>query len=413
MQSPDTNSRLKVLLLIPNLGKGGAQKVFHQQRHFLNKNYDVTSCVFNFDGAFENEKNSSIVSLEVRAGTGMFSKALNFYRRVKRLQKIKQSLGTHLSISHLEGADYVNVLSRRRDRTILWVHGSKKYDRQIEGLLGWLRLKVMLPYLYRRSDRIVSVSDGIRLELLELVPGIEKKTTVVRNGVDIERVRTLAHDPPASWRKLFRENFVIATHSRLARQKNLDSLLRVVDMLKVMDKVKWVIAGDGEERQRLLSLCREMKISFHQPWDAQPSSNEHTVYFIGHQDNPFPFLAASKLYILTSLWEGFPLSLCEAIACGLPVISADCPTGPREILGPEIKTQVSMPVEASFGVLMPPLLPETNPDSARIWADEIMKLIADQTILNSYRMKSPESISRFSSERWEKETVGVITDVTK
>lgn len=403
-QSADAKSRQKVLLLIPNLGPGGAQHVFHQHRRFLAPHYDLCCCVFNFEGALEHERDPGMLSLDVPAGSNFFSKITCFLKRVRRLKEIKLKMGIDITISHLEGADYVNVLSRQKDKVLLWIHGSKKHDREIKGFLGWLRLNLLLRVLYRRADRIVCVSEGIREELLEMGAANRENVVVVNNGVDIDAIHKLTHPLTGEWQRMLENNFVVITHCRFAPQKNLQSLIGIISKLKNNPRLKWVIAGDGEERERLLELCNRQGITSYRSWEHPPWSGDHTIYFIGRQQNPFPYLAAAQLYILTSLWEGFPLSLCEAIACGLPIISSDCPTGPREILGPELKGPVSSPTQASFGVLMP--LPEPGVEkSIHLWSDYIAKLVADEQLLASYRKGSDASVARYSIVRSERETL--------
>jgi hypothetical protein len=122
----------KVLIIIPNLGKGGAQRVFHQQFAYLATVADVTGCVFNWDGAFDSDKNGNIISLNVPGGSSIISKIYCFWRRCVELRRVKRKRGIQISISHLEGADYVNILSRVSDRTVCWIHGTKKFDNNFE-----------------------------------------------------------------------------------------------------------------------------------------------------------------------------------------------------------------------------------------------------------------------------------------
>ena len=81
------------------------------------------------------------------------------------------------------------------------------------------------------------------------------------------------------------------------------------------------------------------------------------VYFPGFRENPYQFLARARVFVFTSLWEGFPNALIEAMASGAPALSADCAAGPREILSPEtpfyFRTLKAEP--APYGLLMPVL----------------------------------------------------------
>jgi hypothetical protein len=122
-----------ILVIIPNLGRGGAQQIFRQQLHYLPGDFQVTGCVFNWDGAFQEEHQENIISLNVPAGTNIFFKVYYFFLRVIRLRRLKRRLKVNVAISHLEGADYVNILSSANDKTVGWIHGTKEFDKNING----------------------------------------------------------------------------------------------------------------------------------------------------------------------------------------------------------------------------------------------------------------------------------------
>ncbi|HEX8348800.1 MAG TPA: hypothetical protein VF598_02480, partial [Hymenobacter sp.] len=144
-----------LILLIPNLGLGGAQRVFHDHSVELAKTYAVTEAVFNLEGGDLYPSGNAVVSLEVDGGGGALAKLQNFRRRINGLRRLRERLRPVACISHLEGADYVNLLSGGPGKIILCVHGSKLHDANIRGPLGWLRKKVLIPSLYNRADRIV------------------------------------------------------------------------------------------------------------------------------------------------------------------------------------------------------------------------------------------------------------------
>ena len=347
--------KIRVLLIIPNLGRGGAQRVFHQQLENLSAHFDVTGCVFNWDGSFPSDRKSNIFSLDVPAGKNYVEKFYYFLLRIVRLRMLKKVHAIDVSVSHLEGADYVNVLSRF-GRAICWIHGSKKFDQNIKGFLGFIRHRILMPGLYQQADFIIAVSKGIGHELNGYLSNSGVPVQTIYNGFDIATIKKQGAEAVHSDIKNLREQgYVIVTHCRLSNQKNLDALLSIFSKLKASAKVKLLVIGDGELRGSLIEFSRHLNLTTWAVWEGEPIATSSDVFFFGQQENPLRFLQHADLYAMTSLWEGFPLALCEAIIVGLPVIAADCYTGPREILVPNLEaTQpISEPHPTPIGYLMP------------------------------------------------------------
>jgi glycosyltransferase involved in cell wall biosynthesis len=148
----------------------------------------------------------------------------------------------------------------------------------------------------------------------------------IPHGVDGDRIRTLADekvDVPA-------ERYFVAV-GRLTRQKNYPLMLDAFAAARQRGAQQHlVIIGDGEDRAMLEQRVRESSVA-----DA--------VHFLGHRDNPFPYIQHATALILSSLWEGFGLVLIEAMSLGVPCIAVDCPSGPAEILD-----------GSKYGLLVPP-----------------------------------------------------------
>ncbi len=346
---------IRLLLIIPNLGAGGAQRVFHQQLSTLPADFLVSACVFNWDGSYPSDRKPNIFSLDVPAGKNYAGKFYYFLMRIIRLRRLKRKHNIDVSVSHLEGADYVNVLSGF-GKTVCWVHGSKKFDQNISGWLGFVRQRILMPMVYRQADSIITVSKGIANELLTYLSGSGVPVQAIYNGFDFTAIQRLSTDKVDDQiENLWKQGYVIVTHGRLSRQKNLDALLSVFSQLRRAEKVKLLIIGDGELRGSLIEYSRKLGLTTWTVWEKETMTNSSDVCFLGHQDNPLKYLKPCDLYAMTSSWEGFPLALGEAIIVGLPVIAADCHTGPREILLPDLDAPqpVAQPQMSPLGCLMP------------------------------------------------------------
>jgi glycosyltransferase involved in cell wall biosynthesis len=374
--------RKKLLIVIPNLGLGGAQRAFHDHSVELQKRYDVTEAVFNFDEPNIYPSGNPLENLNVAGGGNALNKAANFIKRITRLRALKSQLQADVCVSHLEGADYVNLLSKGREKIILLIQGSKVHDRNINGPLGWLRKKVMMPALYKRADRIITVSRDIMPEIIDSFGVDADKVLTIHNSFEVERVWAQAQEPlPAEMQAVYDAAPILVTSARLAVQKNQAPLLDILADLLLRRPAKLVFIGDGELRNELTTKARTLGLRVYEAWKQEPLTTDYDVYFMGLQQNPFKFIRPADLFVFPSGWEGFPLALGEAMICGAAVVTTDCPTGPREMLAPATTTP-PMPIRtaewAEFGVLMPMLTEaDTLIADEKVWVDILEQLLAN------------------------------------
>ena len=172
---------------------------------------------------------------------------------------------------------------------------------------------------YRRVDRLVAVSEGVADDIRRITRLSDDRIMVVRNPVVTPSLYKLAREPsPHPW--LNNSDLpVILSVGRLTRQKDFTTLIRAFAFLRRSQECRLIILGEGRDRASLENLTRDLRLS-------------DDIVLPGFTGNPYSFIARCSLFVLSSRWEGSPNALTESLALGIPVVSTDCPSGPREIL---------------------------------------------------------------------------------
>jgi glycosyltransferase involved in cell wall biosynthesis len=182
----------------------------------------------------------------------------------------------------------------------------------------WLRTAPMR-HLYPRVDRIIAVSEGVADDTRRITRLPRSRIVVVRNPVVTPRLAQLASAPcPHRWLEPT-ELPVVLGAGRLTEQKDFATLLRAFARLRAVLPARLIILGEGRLRGALDVLAAKLGIS-------------DDVTLPGFVVNPYAWMSRASLFVLSSAWEGSPNVLTEALALGVPAVSTNCPSGPREIL---------------------------------------------------------------------------------
>ena len=177
--------------------------------------------------------------------------------------------------------------------------------------------KRRFPYYVKMADAIVTVSDDLRRTLAKL--GITRNVEVIYNGIDPERFRVADGAAFRAELGVAPDEYLIGTAVVLTPQKGIEFLLRAIPtVLKQLPRAKFMIAGDGYKKAELHAAAEALGVG-------------DRLVFLGYRSDIPRFLNAMDLYVLPSLWEGLPLALIEALACGKPAVVSDV-GGNREIM---------------------------------------------------------------------------------
>lgn len=182
-----------------------------------------------------------------------------------------------------------------------------------------LRTRVRYRALMPHSDQIVTVSEGVRQSIASKAGMPKERITTIYNPVVTPRLVELSREIPDHLWLTGGGPPVILSAGRFNQVKDFPTLIQAFHMLSMVIPVRLILLGEGSQRKNLTALVRKLHL-------------EDRVSMPGWVDNPYAFMARASLFVTSSRKEGLPGVLIEALACGCPCVSTDCPSGPAEIL---------------------------------------------------------------------------------
>lgn len=365
----------KLLILVPSLSLGGQERVATLTAKILKDKYQIFFAVFNSKDAVYSPE-CEVIDLKLPAKVSRIGKFVNVIKRTIRLIKLKRKIGVDYTISFGTTADIINALSNFKGKAFLNIRGFSSVGDSL-----------FHKFIYKRSDGIICCSMQIKNALDTIVPS--KKTFVLYNPYDFSELYEAADESVDDY--VF-DKSTIVMHGRLDVVKNLPRLIKAFSIVKSkLINVQLLIIGEGQMREKLQKLINHYGL-------------QNDVNMIGFRSNPFAYISRSSLYVLPSFSEGFPNALVEGM-CFLPVISADCKSGPREILCRNFDSLVCDSIqEADYGILVKPASNrefnyEINDDD-EVLADAILSMLSDAEKYDYYKNAAKERVQEFTFETY-------------
>ncbi len=389
----------KIFFLIDKIRDGGAERILLRIASFLKKNgYDIT-IMSNYKISKQFSRNLDdfrCVNIGIKEKTGIAFKVYSWIVFIFKAFFVLKKEKPDLVISFLERSNWVNLVISLLTKHKTIVSTRNNLSLQYKNIVKKFFAKILIN-LYNKANLVISLSEGVRRDLIENFGVKEEKIITIYNPYPIRLIEELSRKPlNKDFEKLFHENKIIITMGRLTKQKGHEYLIRafkkVKDYLKKCN-IKLLILGEGPLKNMLFRLICELDL-------------ENDVKILGFQDNPYSFLARADVFIFPSLWEGWGNAIIEAMICKLPVIASDCDFGPREILSKKLEKITSKVEYSDFGILVALNDLEENLSKA------IIELLSNPCLVKKYKECGYYRALDFSEEKilkvWEK----VITNIT-
>lgn len=306
----------RIALFLPSLRGGGAERVMVTLANgFGARGLAVDLVLAKAEGPYLKDVSEAVRVVDLGASRVLASlPGLIRYLRRERPAAM---------LSAMNHANVVALLARKLARipTRLVVSEHNTLSAGCDTLpLGRAR---MMPWLMRRTypwaTSIVAVSTGVADDLARAIHLSRERISVVFNPVATDMLIRRNNDAACHPWLTPGEPPVILAVGRLTPQKDFTTLIHAFARLRASRSVRLIILGEGEMRAELEALLGKMGLL-------------KDVAMPGFVDNPFDWMHASRMFVLSSAWEGLGMVLIEAMACGTPVVSTDCPSGPAEIL---------------------------------------------------------------------------------
>lgn len=309
----------KIALYIPSMSGGGAERIMLTLANGLaDKGLAIDLVLNKAQGPYIEDISPKVNIVELKTS-----------RAITSIIPLAQYIKKHKPDTILSAMNYINIitvlskaLSRTNTKVVISEHDNlsasmKSHNRPIFNFI----FKKLMFLSYRKADTIIAVSNGVAEDLAHKLNISRSNIITIYNPIitqdllkKIENPQNIQHP----W-LIDKTTPLIIAVGRLTKQKGFDTLIQCFP--KVLSRVdcRLIILGEGALELELRNIIEKLNL-------------EKRIDLVGFVNDPFSWMQKSDLFVLSSRHEGFGNVIVEAMACGTPIVSTDCPSGPREIL---------------------------------------------------------------------------------
>lgn len=364
----------KIGILVNSIGYGGNERSAVNIAKAISAQYDI-SIIIQEDCGNHYGYTGHVFNLNTPCANSILGKVLNSIRRIIRLKRFIRKNQIETLFIILPVTNPINYLRFPCKKIVTCRHcgdlmaNTDKYIHMTE-----------------RSELIVCNSQQQTDFIVQKAPHLKNKARTIYNILDVNQIQHLcANDLEASIESFMKDHKCIISTGRLVDQKGWNNLLKSFSVLVQEDEdIRLILFGEGVKFDKINKLIEDLQLT-------------GKVLLPGFQENPFRYIARSDVYALSSFYEGFPNTLIEAMACGTPVVSTNCPSGPSEILCVNSSEQISV---GRGGILVHPFDEKTsNWDATDIREEHILFAKALKRVLTDINLQQQLAYSAIERSR--------------
>ena len=377
----------KLVFLIGGLNFGGMERVVFIAAKLLRKYYNVT-IVTMYQTNADYTVDEKLYDMNVPPNYSKIGKIIAFIRRLLQTIKMKRQLKPDIVFSFGMYANYLNILSKKNEITVSSI---RSYDWMTQPFLS----KKLDRMIMQKFDKMSSVSELIRIDA-EKFWGIASDSNItIYNPYNIEAIQQNAYTEIDDY-KFSDDLFYFFTMGRLADQKGFNHLIRAFrELVNLDEQVHLIIMGDGYRKKALQNMIREYEL-------------EKYIDLLPSHSNAVSFVKKASCYVLSSITEGFPNALVEAMCVQTPVVAVNCKSGPAEILFREaqIARRIDTYCIGDYGIISSELAFDPDYNKKKINKDEENLAIAmhyavtHRDVIKNIAMSATEHMKVFTEGKF-------------
>lgn len=372
--------------VIPNLEIGGNQKSVANLSRMLSSRYNILLILFDAKMIL-NCYNGKIIDLKSQPRKTFIGKIYNSFSRIIKLKIAIRSEKIRLLYFFLNPENVLNYIGYKGCKKIISCRDFGSLKKSI------LKFKLQL----KKSDLMICNSNYIKEYYVSKYPKDKSKVRVIHNFADEKLLNRYLKEPvEKEFLDFISSHYAIIAVGRMCKEKGFQHLLKAFEILNMSStvNVKLIIIGDGTLYPEIASMVRKSKYP-------------DKIMLLGYKSNPYKYMKRCDLFALSSISEGFPNVILEAMNCGLPVISTNCKSGPSEILNEQYNydLEINEACWGDYGVLTPPFKMDndfsydTFDREHYIFADVLREMLENESLLEKYKQASLKRSKDFSAQK--------------